>query len=145
MEEENKYYTPDISEFYVGFEYEHFSKGAYSKFEIIGWSDFEDISYDLDIKDRIRVKYLGSSDIEDLGFRKVKDYSDQIIFQTVIHEFPEGHSWYELDFDKYSQDIIIEYWEDLGKNRQSIREQLFKGTIKNISELKKVLTQVGVL
>ena len=86
---ENKYYTPEIEEFKVGFEFEQFGKytefkvcqntyGYYSKIgetiETVGWKpkvceefDFEDLEEYLE-NDLIRTKYLDQEDIESLGF-----------------------------------------------------------------------------
>lgn len=73
---ENNYYTPQIEEFYSGFEYEYLSKGP-----IIEWIKSSEFSNDYDYEDNphyavmkgieattIRVKYLDQSDIEELGF-----------------------------------------------------------------------------
>ncbi|WP_372938815.1 hypothetical protein, partial [Seonamhaeicola sp.] len=80
---DNKYYTPTIEEFYVGFEYEtlcengnvkddsnwnKFIFGVYDNFEfdIEGWSDVlkEYISHKL-----IRAKHLDREDIKECNFQ----------------------------------------------------------------------------
>jgi len=68
----NKYYTPTIEEFHVGFEYEYQdgvdkdNKDVWKK-TICTKSDFRYLSK-TKIKDFRRVKYLDREDIESLGF-----------------------------------------------------------------------------
>ena len=75
---ENKYYTPEIEEFCVGFEYESRIAGyddewtketTYAMFRD-GWeSNIDDVlAMYKDGGDEFRVKHLDSSDIESLGF-----------------------------------------------------------------------------
>lgn len=69
-----KYYTPELEEFHVGFEYEvqsienaHWGKVICSS----GFGAFDDDINDLE-EERIRVKYLDKADIESLGFKFLK-------------------------------------------------------------------------
>ena len=70
---ELKYYVPEISEFYVGFEYEEendLEDNVWIKRTL-------DFSYDWleihkDFANGKRVKYLDTNDIEELGFTVVK-------------------------------------------------------------------------
>lgn len=155
---ESKYYTPDISEFYVGFEYEMSTemvcKTLASRpqiewfkqiFDGISPYSFEFIKHSLDIKSNlVRVKYLDREDIESLIITDKKDYNtyfklrsedeNELIFQT-----------YWVDESEFLDEEYI-YW-DIKYNRIKITHKfktLFWGTIKNKFELKKLLTQLNI-
>lgn len=153
LEQENKYYTPDISEFHVGFEYELYtytdrsmdwvdtvfegicakkSNGTY-KFSV---EELEELIKNEDIK----VKFLDQEDIESLGFAAVGSRYTKL-----------------LPVEEDSKINRRELWIDvLGENTYKIyefnhegfsggEEVLFKGTIKNKSEFKRILKQLGIL
>ena len=123
---ENKYYTPDITEFHVGFEYERKTSFGWVKSIFIEplfnnskigqgsgadkkeWFSFEK-----------RAKYLDKEDIESLGFAQVME--DQYTLDDI-----------EFIID---DDLFVQIIKDDGF--------LFQGTIKNKSELKKVLKMIG--
>lgn len=153
MKEDNKYYTPEISEFHVGFQFEfegmdcNWNKTGFSKEKVLkDKSDYFGL-YTLDwvqrifelsdtysVEKSIRVKYLDSSDIESLGFSLYKVHP-----RTTTHEFQSKDSRYMITFDP-----------DFGKGWNiTIMDELdfifLHGYIKNISELKIVLKQIGVL
>ncbi len=128
---ESKYYQPDISEFHVGFEYENFVSlfdDVEPKWEKMSWGgpsarelppfllkDFED--------GKIRVKHLDHEDLESLGFKQGK-----------------------LPYQYFSDLLRIIKLEK--ENLYSINANvddhcLFYGTIKNKSELKRILKQIG--
>lgn len=92
---ENKYYTPEITEFHVGFEFEF--QGVDNNWSPTGWEKVslnidEDKSFGrytlkhiekvlngvgLPPENHIRVKYLDRSDIEDLGWKFLSEHSDE--------------------------------------------------------------------
>jgi len=120
----NKYYTPSIEEFHIGFEYEWLDEAGIwiketSPTEItpIG---FDEQTYGL------RVKYLDKEDIESLGL--TLKYSDSSLYVKDL---------YNLYFEKDNKICILQT-----KDRPHI---LFDGTIKNKSELKILLKWIGVL
>lgn len=133
---ENKYYTPEIEEFHVGFDYQIFED--WDCFEEKTWhnqvygkngSDIENMGYvggpDMN---RFRVKYLDREDIESLGFVKG---------DGMWWNHPDG---YQLGYG----DVIQNHGAWITKG--AIENQLdywFKGTIKNKSELKRILKQIG--
>lgn len=152
----NKYYTPSIEEFHVGFEYEY--KSAFD--ELITDGDGEDGWYRhvfnpkgyISLKkfkenisqNKIRVKYLDKEDIESFGFKYKDRYRDGgscvyaykcwnlIFYKTNTVSYGK----------KYIKDTIaIKYFHP----DDSKGELHFFGTIKNKSELKKVLKMIGVL
>lgn len=128
---ENKYYTPSIEEFHVGFEYEyleHFGKdfGKWNKYKVEHNSSLFHLS-NLLASCSIRVKYLDKEDIESLGF-EFGEYSKGRFKNETI----------EL-FNKFSTVWVI---HAIGSD---YRDKLFEGNIKNLSELKVLLKQLGII
>ena len=143
----SKYYTPTIDEFYVGFEYEMVIPVGFTYIDFsnpdekpeITWSDKyskgvfqvkpadpfggELASIAAAIKiNKCRVKYLDTEDVESLGF--VKDSGNK---DFIKEEF-------QLEIIEDVVFISRKYGEIL----------LFQGTIKNKSELKRILKQLSV-
>ena len=150
-----KYYTPEIEEFHVGFEFESnyvlFEEGSLKN----GWnkvilSDRHNWFYDSYVNDAVptefRVKCLDREDIESLGF----------IVEFVPNCFKENDDLEEgFTLILNNQDTIILHFNEvlttIGKqhcyNEHSGNwsfNHLFQGTIKNKSELKVLLKQLGV-
>jgi len=126
MEKESKYYTPSIEEFHVGFEFECTTspnKDDWYHDVIRNVDDMcEVFSYS-----KARVKYLDREDIESLGFEYQGDFD----------------SWERYSSEKY---LIATSGNDTD-NFITIETQgntLFIGTIKNKSELKVLLKQLGI-
>ena len=136
LPDENKYYIPIIEEFHVGFNYEIWEKKlVYDKvwkFRVNKYifnekqvtQTFFNYNFTEDLREgKIRVKLLDKEDIESLGF--VKDSGD-----------------YDFIKDKYQIEIypnnILHITEDYGNYL------LFHGTIKNKSELIKLLKQLNI-
>lgn len=139
------FYTPKITEFYIGFEYEVLKGDNWIK-----CSDFsneyehEDSPLHGLIKDlensKIRVRHLDPDEIISLGFGySGADTKDSIHWYNKLGNF-KIINW-------LSDEIIINYdsenhflWifaMDKGK-----ANQLFQGVIKNKSELNKILTKI---
>lgn len=131
----SKYYTPQISEFHVGFEYEELIGGEWQSdvFEPNVYSDDRMMFDDGWLDDDIRVKYLDQADVESLGFEE--DYDDG-----------KGSRWFRLYDTKYRL-CLCEHTKHniwiVNDDEPSLDDTLFKGIIKNKSELKKVLNQIG--
>jgi len=140
MKKEEKYYTPTIEEFHVGFEFEsevdsemfQVKKGTWTKLYMTT-DMMKDLVLNDDVWENVRVKYLDKEDLEELGFK-----------YNPIKRGDHGYT-------KYSKsDTDIEIWGD--KRLQVMKRSLigdsylciFAGKIKNKSELKKLLTQLGV-
>ena len=130
----DKYYTPEIEEFHVGFEYEmFFPNGKYHKQTFgdkITHLELEEFKDDLmKVAHAIsRVKHLDKEDIESLGFNHIgslwfRDKDDD-------YRATKVRKWKNNELDIYINDSI----EDV---------LVFRGTIKNKSELKTVLKQIG--
>ena len=127
QQKENKYYIPEISEFHVGFEYEIKLEDLWinQSYNSIAMSEI-----DKGITNQyIRVKYLDKQDIESLGWE---------IDQYCSKEFC-------LNF-KY-KDWYLNYFISGLKTIEIGREEYdsgFMGTIKNKSELKVLMKQLGI-
>ncbi len=130
MEENNKYYTPDVSEFHVGFEYIELSYLGKEKNTIQEWDfevqrgettpNFTTITYLLN-EGKIKVKHLDREDIESLG-------------------------WEQIEYDTFKlKDFYLEFNPEYSTFiYKTMKENIFKGTIKNKSELKKIMVQLGI-
>lgn len=193
---ENKYYTPSIEEFHVGFEFEwkrdyeddsewkelDYNSSIYFGYDadknLDKWNRIYNINgficpkcnYDEDKEKNnsmvdipihliltgfhfneninFRVKYLDKEDIESLGFENYKkDYN--LWFRKRIHKEHPGYIyitptnfhgenswWIETDT------IVLNMDKSFSHN--GIRSTIFNGTIKNLSELKVLLKQLGI-
>ena len=143
---ENKYYIPTIDEFHVGFEYERLTPrpiATESEFwdELqmsINFLSLDDIDDEI-IENEIRVKYLDKDDIESFGFIK-NDLNMQQIYTDFFNmnkDCVKNKCPYRLYIDYDSHLIMIKYPLSDG-------QILFNGTIKNKSELKTLLKQLGI-
>jgi hypothetical protein len=148
---EDKYYTPSIEEFHIGFEYEHRENDRHS------WQKYilcaQNIDCDNDgcpepespftyqgINENFRVKYLDKKDIESLGFKEDKEYIQQattVCYKTSNFKLNDCtlHTW-------------ITRWDDNPEHKLEINIRgilVFYGICKNKSKLKQLLKDVGVL
>jgi len=142
---ENKYYTPTIEEFRVGFEYEQVSINPQEDITVSDEIKYEQctfpdpfVGYNLNrlVLNMCRVKYLDSSDIESLGFTLT--YKD-----NRLEWFKKDT--YELIFSKSTSTVIIKNNTNVcDKEGHIIYMILFQGVIKNISELITILKQLNI-
>lgn len=138
---EPKYYVPSLDEFFVGFEYEelellpvydaHFKmkikKNVFTeKFWQSGFLSWE--FQDKLKESKIRVKYLDTSDIEELGFVKTKYCSIPCY---------EKDCWRLYWFENNNMVSIEKFYKEE-------KEQYFRGWIKNKSELIRLLGWLNV-
>ena len=122
----DKYYTPSIEEFHVGFEYESTTSPTKEDWYKAVINNVDDL-YDVFSYSNARVKHLDKEDIESLGFEYQGDFD----------------SWERYSSEKY---LIATSGNDTD-NFITIETQgntLFIGTIKNKSELKVLLKQLGI-
>lgn len=130
---ENKYYTPSMEELHIGFEFEYVGQdGGWDKCvfgeEKISHSELDQFNDDLHkVAHAItRVKYLDKQDIEECGWKNVwndshgSDYTINGIWQLNVP--------------------IKENYIQIFKDRASY----FRGTIKNKSELKRIMKMIGI-
>jgi hypothetical protein len=140
--EENKYYTPNLEEFHIGFEYEYNyrNKGWFKN--ILGCEDLtssndgfyehynpftEEIEISNIRKTEFRVKCLDKEDIESLGF--IQDENDSQWFDYKTERY-----WIYKENEKD--------WRWIISDEES--EVSFAGKIKNKSELKKIMQMLGI-
>lgn len=142
LEQGNKYYTPTIDEFYVGFEYEFKTLKGW-ELRIFNSDDGGYYNNVCETKEgisdgNIRVKYLDKEDIESFGFeylddgKDVKKYTCYIKGEFVLYD-------YNYYGDDNSEGIRI------FKSNPKYSDPTFVGVIKNKSELKKLLNQLNII
>lgn len=155
MEKENKYYTPEIEEFYSGFEYEHLERnGTWKKVdEFSNEYDYEDNPHYEVIKDieknKIRVKYLDKEDIESLSWiKEEKDSKFNKIYhlETPIYKLVTNGTFL-LVVKPFCNKITIKipnFIRDGSGNFDGYITKVYEICIKNKSELKKLMIQLGI-
>lgn len=122
------HYTPTIDEFHVGFEYEEYCDSGWDSgweprvFTIIDYATIENLLYH---DEDIRVKYLDREDIKSLGWIDY-DLSNDGRYKDIYED------WVLL-----TDNTII----SLYKNGDA---RFIDGIIKNKSELKKIMKQLGI-
>ena len=133
-----KYYTPELEELHIGFEYEQ--HGPFS-----GWTkqilDIDLLATIINEEQcdwcdhHIRVKYLDREDIESFDFKQVGEYHPR--------------KRYSLALLKGNSKIVVYdlHWHE--GNTYSIKDEYeqyyFFGEIKNKSELRRILKQIKLL
>lgn len=125
MEQQNKYYTPDISELHVGYECEFNDQENWETFTINDRSTLFVILRDMEINEEspIRTKYLDKSNVESLGWvysEKYKNYCLKEVYKL---------SWWNLS-DKWA----ISYYNEI----------IYIGNIKSINELRKIMQWLNI-
>lgn len=131
---ENKFYTPELEEFHSGFEFEFFYKNTWHKHSLDGKPI---VHHELDeFKDDLmkiahaitRVKHLDREDIESFGWKPLNNNFD----------------FFELgDFRLTVEDnlqILINHKDGVYDHS----DNGFHGTIKNKSELRKLMKQLNI-
>jgi hypothetical protein len=125
----DKYYTPEIEEFHVGFEYEvNYGKDKWVK-EGLHYAP-QVVTLPYKNLENIRVKHLDREDIEECGAEFQFIESLDCLPPIVSEHFQLG----EITIIFKDNNICIH------KNYGV----LFQGTIKNKSELKRLLKQLGI-
>jgi hypothetical protein len=137
---EPKYYIPELSEFYVGFEFEFFNKEK--------WKVSEDFSY-LFLKDdtdtvsevnenikegKIRVKFLDRQDIEELGWK----YSSIAQKYGIVTEEDEKTGSLGIWLSKEG------YRYRITDCKAYLHMDVFNGYIKNKSDLRKLMKMLNI-
>ena len=139
-EMEKKYYTPEIEELRelrTTYEYRYDHSNASKDWEEIEEDDY----YDRLLSDHIelKVKHLDREDIESLGWEFIKEYKEPGSYYLV---FKKGHTELTLHPALEETTLFIEHESATGIN--STGYPIFRGQIKNKSELKKLLKQLGI-
>lgn len=136
MSKEARYYVPKIEEFHVGFYFQRYGNDYETEqVDQYDWHVYDDLLH----MDEVRVKYLDREDIEAEGWQKQTDT------QVTCYEIWVGRRLYEMRKshpEYYGEDkYVIDFIEKEGKGN---RFTCFSGTIKNRSELRKVMEMLGV-
>ena len=139
----DKYYTPEIEEFHPGFEFESYNNlDWYHKKDVSGWNKivYDKVAYMKHPIDQIkaalgrkwaRVKYLDQEDMESLGFEETYDDA-------------EGNVYYELGgIALWTAEHLRENITIIDNVTEREDNAIFKGVVKNKSELKRILKQIG--
>lgn len=127
--DEDKYYIPDLEEFEGLVVYRELN-GRQVRYQIGLDTDYDKLVEELK-KNKIRVKYLDRFDIECLGFEYVED--------SLCNYYIHSSGW-KLDL-KSEQEVCI--FDDSHSDISST-SIIFEGVVKNISELRKLLKQLGI-
>jgi hypothetical protein len=156
---ENKYYTPQIEEFHVGFEYEYLTvDGKWVKDIFMSIKPEDTEQMDLSIVESIlknhstelRVKYIDKEDIVSLGWKVTKDRDYEFDAQLIVSDF----QFFDLTYDLEEHSLIIEefYQSKLCAETSYVSNPLlynsktiFEGYIKNKSELKVLMKQLNII
>jgi len=145
-----KYYTPEIEEFNHGFEYEvdfendNTTSPGWNKaiYQLNGsWlNNEEDLEDELN-RGRFRVKYLDREDIESLGFKNKENFTPNSLYY-------KNYRIFMYDINRWNDDYplarVFKYHDDTDGSLLQKGEEIFRGIIKNKSELKKLLKQLGI-
>ena len=175
--EKDKYYTPSIEEFHVGFEYEQFvqdfkilsepvQKGDEWSYEVNHLQDrWQKVEYELDDfieigadgehemisidPNLIRVKFLDKEDIEELGFKfiptgEILQTGDNYIIDAYEKGFFSSGDNYTI-LTLYDDNFCHIYSNVNWVGDPSAMSTIFTGKIKNKSELKVLLKQLGII
>lgn len=145
---ENKYYTPKIEEFHVGFDYETLFKlvdGDYWKQDRFNYHSPSILQLKDSIKEGlVRVKYLDKEDIESLEFefKETNKMRNWYIKEQIYERLPGGSSYTFWSMTvEHDPDMKI---VKITANIDGTTEVFFEGLIKNKSELVRILKMIGV-
>lgn len=163
----NKYYTPNISEFKVGFEYELLipdSENDWFKLTIPDINSNNNIKDQIDtfifdykfflgnegITKKVRVKYLNLEDLLDLGYKQNQlndnDPKDILWVSKTLSDKTEIEITVSMDTNLVCIKKYIPIFNTIldATCKDWKFETLFKGFIKNKSELKTLLKQLDI-
>jgi hypothetical protein len=136
---ENKYFTPDIEDVYVGYECEQlingiwkneiFAKGSYlpENIDLLHWA------YTCIINESLRVPYLTKEQIEAEGWIKAK--APIVTINHDFYEIPYIKDNFRVDYN--FRNNLINIIENNGKN-------LFYGKCKDINTFRKIIKLLGI-
>lgn len=144
---EDKYYTPKIEEFHKGFEYQRNEYDDYAKdnrwYTTTIDTDWQLVDYIMYLINhgfaQTRVKYLDREDIDSLGWElDIVKIGDNLL---PLHRL--GNYVITTSQKAYNNSKILDisYITSIGPDKLS---RVFRGTIKNKSELSKLMKQLGL-
>lgn len=139
----NKYYTPEIEEFCVGFRYEMYLPGTGNDYASKIFENKLNIQkmYNDDLQGGwLRVKHLDQEDIEELGWGYL---TKEVGARVLAMYYRKGDYFLLHDLYKSVQVIKLDDYSnptDIFKHGVAV----FVGEIKNYNELKKLMNQLGI-
>jgi len=151
--EKEKYYTPEIPEFYIGFEYQRFGLKDGKEY----WWDFkfgespmillnqkeECVLISSEDLGNCRVKYLDKEDIESLGWVSWSNHPKHFYHPAGIKKFSDGTIQHNITLRIEDNNIIaIRRYSESPINFNKFAE--FYGICKNKSELKKLMQMLNI-
>lgn len=155
--EDDKYYTPEIEEFHVGFEFEYlpaiFESGKEpewinyqwkNKIATVGLNENCISIGGFSMKsESLRVKKLDSEDIESLGWKRQTQYAESYsVFEN--KDSVDNKTDWTIRYDKTDSRAVIERVRWAPKGIGWDKRDAFVGTIKNKSELRRLMKQLGI-
>jgi len=147
MEQQSKYYTPDISELYVGYECEigtswGFSKGKFP--EVLTYDTLTGFAIQkaTDLMDvfragSLRTKYLDQSDIESCGW--IKDWDENSNYSDCYKLLTKS------DINGQSDDEwVLWQYDKIVSISNELSNRCFDGECKSINELRKIMKWLNI-
>ena len=144
----DKYYTPAIEEFHIGFEYELFLDSADIGFqwnkmdmdtsELLPLSNIEELLE----RHKVRVKYLDIDDLNEIGFKHIGGKLLRDVGQLFV--FNNGRYFVHVNYTRFSDRCVLKIETSVFEN--SVRTLVVHSIgIKNKSELLKLMAQLNIL
>lgn len=135
-----KYYTPELSEFHVGFECEiqEQPNGIWKQGKLTEQDMCMFLTTIIALSEgRIRVKYLDNEDVESCGWRKKNAFG---VYEIVASIDGLGKTTYCLQDSNNMRFLQNNVW----RITNEWHETIFFGSIKNKSELKQLMKMLGI-
>jgi len=142
---EKQYYTPSLDEFYVGFEVEWSEYGRKIWIEeTIDEDDLSDLCLGIDKVSHFKVKYLDREDIESCNWDFVEQGNSPNSVMVFIQKEPFADKGTE--YEQYWHIWLYNNHNVVIHNNQNYSSEviIFNGTIKNKSELKRVMNMLNI-
>lgn len=137
--EKEKYYTPTIEEFHVGFEVEwsEFGRKIWSEV-IIDEHDLIELFTGEEKIEHFRVKHLDREDIESFGF-------DFIVSYEINSHYTKPYLFRGDNTELSIVNNSVNNWTMISIKRQGVSSSIFCGYIKNKSEFSRLLKQLSII
>lgn len=142
MEQDNKYYTPDLGELFVGYELESFDliygkSGEWRSNKIVCGTHIDNISR-YPKEGRVRTKYLDQFDIESLGWK----FTGGQMISNGRKDFKKGN-WL-LIFRTKDHTINLILTDDSPEEKYAITSGTYRGECKSINELRNIMKYLNI-
>lgn len=155
---ENKFYTPALQDFHIGFECykkvphtdggHQLSLGENTTTGVFVIRDIYDMPTDQASLSWFQVKVLDREDIESLGFSGHKKAVRHWFYLVKTCQTPNSHysnRGFTLQWDETYGGVIITGYEYASFIDDGSEQVLYNGKCRNKSELKRILTLIGIL